>query len=78
MSKQNIIIMFPLKKSTEVKHESKSLIERGVLHYLNHQNICREYDVMHFIHDLSPYIALSKDEVLDEGSSFPTYQRGYA
>lgn len=34
--------------------------------YLRHQNICREDDVMYFIHDLSPHTTLSKDEVVDD------------
>lgn len=34
--------------------------------YLKHQNICREDDAMHFIHDLSPHIILSKYEALDD------------
>lgn len=32
--------------------------------YLNHKKYCREDDVMHFIHDLSPHIKLSKYEAL--------------
>lgn len=34
--------------------------------YFNHQNIYREDDVIHFIHDLSPHITLRKDETLDD------------
>lgn len=34
--------------------------------YLNHQHICREGDVIHFIHDFSPHIILRKDETLDD------------
>lgn len=33
--------------------------------YLDHQHICKQYDVIHFIHDLSPNITLSKDGALD-------------
>lgn len=34
--------------------------------YLQHQSLCREDDVMHFIHDLSPRIEITKNELLHD------------
>lgn len=37
--------------------------------YLNHQHKLKQYDVMHFIHELSPNITFRKDEALDDEDS---------
>lgn len=39
--------------------------------YLQHQSICREDGVMHFIHDLSPRIEITKNELLDDEDVHP-------
>lgn len=39
--------------------------------YLQHQSLCREDDIMNFIHDLSPHIEITKNELLDDEDVLP-------
>lgn len=39
--------------------------------YLLHQSLCRDDNVMHFIHDLSPRIEITKNELLNDEDVLP-------